>query len=387
MNKEMKRGLDECIELGELNLPRINQRWTVCSHGDGDGLCSASIALSSKRFIDADLIITHPMGIVHDIKEIESNLFISDIALDARTYKELYKKFETLIDKGYQVIYIDHHRIYGTPPKGVEMINDENCCASELVHKYFKEKKELKEYVDIYACIGCICDYYDNTQYIKKVMDKFEKRSLFLDAGILAQGLSIYRKKEMKEDLVREFVSGYIPCEIPALVSQAMQVTRNDKIGRNVIINNCCNCKYIAWCLNPPCGKSKSAHFASASKEKAIGLAIFYYQRRKVKEQPLYDLCFRGTNLVDLREIITPLALELGGSGGGHFNAVGSRVPTDLLGLMLYYIDLRVDAYLQTKTYNKLPLPPKDLSNIQYDKSVYDHFIDLKYYFKTQTEE
>ena len=375
----------ECSSLEELKLKQINKnKWTVCSHGDGDGICSAAIALSSTRMKDADLIITHPMGIAHDIRNIESNLFISDIALDQRTYKELYAQFKKLIHKGYQVIYIDHHRIHGKPPKGVEMINDESCCASELVHRYFTERKEVSEDVDIIACIGCICDYFDDTPYIKNVMNKFEKRALFLDAGIMAQGLSIYRTKATKEELVQLLVDGNIPCEIQKLVDQAMEVTHNDKIARSIIIHNCSSSKYVAWCLNPPCGKSKAAHFVSATQEKDIGLSIFYYARRKTQEVQLYDLCFRGTNTCDLREIVSPLALHLGGSGGGHFNAVGARVPIHLMGAMLYYIDLRVQQFYETKSYDNLPLPKStNINEIVYDKNIYDNFIDLKHDYKS----
>lgn len=382
----MKRIYSECTQLQPLSVKEINKGWTVCSHGDGDGICSAVITLSVPEFQSASLIITHPMGICHDIQSVQTNLFISDIALDARTYKDLYKKFEELISKGYRVVYIDHHRIYGTPPEGVEMINDETCCASELVHRYFKNQNVLPQTTDLFACIGCICDYFDDTDYIKKVIEKFEKRSLFLDAGIMAQGLSIYRRKEMKEDLVRQLVSGFIPCEIPALVAQAMDVTRNDKAAREVVITNSCASKYVAWCLNPPCGKSKAAHFASATMERAVGLAIFFYKRRKQKAVPLYDLCFRGTNVCDLREIITPLALALGGSGGGHFNAVGARVPVPLIGEMLCYIDLRIDQYLRTQSYDVLPLPSSATETITYDKNVYEHFIDLKHDYKGYEE-
>ena len=264
------------------------------------------------------------------------------------------------------------------------MINDESCCASELVHRYFTERKEVSDDVDIIACIGCICDYFDDTEYIKKVMNKFEKRALFLDAGIMAQGLSIYRKKTTKEELVRELVDGNTPCEIKQLVKQAMEVTHNDKISRDIIIHNCCSSKHIAWCLNPPCGKSKAAHFVSATQEKDIGLSIFQYTRRKTKEVQLYDLCFRGTNTCDLREIISPLAFHLGGSGGGHFNAVGARVPVHLLGVLLYYIDLRIDVFYTTKDYQNLPLPSLENENgIVYEKKIYDKVIDLKYDYKS----
>ncbi|ELP89760.1 hypothetical protein EIN_424520 [Entamoeba invadens IP1] len=376
---------ESASKLGDIGrLPVVKKdKWTICSHGDGDGVCSAAIALSVPRFKNADLVITHPMGINHDIRDIETNLFISDIALDARTYMLLYAKFESLLGLGYQVIYIDHHRLLGTPPDGMEMINDESACASELVHKYFTRRNELPEMCDLLACVGCVCDYMDETDYITDVMNKFEKRSLFLDAGIMAQGLSVYRKKETKEHFVRQLVSGLIPCEIPELVYRALEVSKSDKDARRAVIENTCCSEYIAWSLNPPCGKSKAAHFSCSTKEKMVGLAIFYYKRRKEKEVPLYDLCFRGTSTVDLREIITPLALFLGGSGGGHANAVGSRVPVSKLPLMLYYIDVRMKAYFKSKTYTNLPLPNND-ANEKFDEKIYNNFIDLKSWFKVE---
>ncbi|KAL7715305.1 DDH domain-containing protein [Entamoeba marina] len=353
----MRRSSDELCKLDPLNLPikkRLSNKWTVVSHGDGDGICSAVLALSSKKLTKSDLIISHPMGLNHDIKNVQNNLFISDIALDARTYK-IYEDF----------------------PLGVDAIVDEKCCASELVHRYFSEKNQLPHSVDIFACIGSICDYYDNTPYILDLMNKFEKRSLFFDAGIMAQGLSAYRKKEMKEALVLEMVNGHIPCEIPDMVDQAILVTKNDKVARTIVINNCCGSEHIAWCYNPPCGKSKAAHYVSAELNKSVGLSIFYYIRRKQNVEALYDLCFRGTNSVDLREIITPLAIALGGSAGGHFNAVGSRIPVSLLGVLLFYIDKRITEFNKTNNYSLLSLPNLDHLP-SYDASIYDKLVDLK---------
>ena len=38
------------------------------------------------------------------------------------------------------------------------------------------------------ACIGAICNSMDNTPLMQELMIQFERRGLFLDAGLLSQG-------------------------------------------------------------------------------------------------------------------------------------------------------------------------------------------------------
>ena len=83
-----------------------------------------------------------------------------------------------------------------------------------------------------------------------------------------------------------------------------------------------------------------------------LGISI-----RKINhKRNLADITIRGRNLIDLRQIIPPIANSLGGSAGGHSNAIGVRIPDRNILMFLRAVD------------NKLSeleiIPPKSLKEL-----------------------
>lgn len=299
--------------------------WFIFAHGDCDGVCSASLALSVKK--DAKVFFTNPAGLLQDLKQVkDENLIITDIALTSSYKEEIISELKRISSKS-EVLYFDHHplpsdlsaeEIPATLVRG-----DNDSCASELVYTYFKDKldPELSR-VMVYGAIG---DYSDNTKVVKMVLNEWDKRELYLEAGILVKVLEGSRKRDydFKRSLVLYLSQNKLPSLSEELVKIAVQESVLDEQMREVVrknikvVGNIAYVKDISWSLG------KAATYARVYGKTIVGVAA---EQRK----EYIDMSIRSTALDNLYEIVSRVAESLNGTGGGHKNAAGSRVPKDL---------------------------------------------------------
>lgn len=305
----------------------------ILTHGDGDGICAAALTKMVPYYRSASVFITHPMGLAKDLLGIDEETIILDVAIDEQAFQEVSNLLD-IIAKKSRVLYIDHHELPQPLPQSVEVIRREGMSATELTYRYFY--KYLPEYASHFACIGAICDYLDDTAFMEELMHQYERRSLFLDAGFLAQGLSGFRRNyDGMRMLIDRFSQGHYPCEVKKLVKSAIKTSIADKQAREFVLQNYDTKENIAWIKNPKASQSKSAHWIVADSNKVVGLAI----TERKSNNHILDIATRGRNLVNLREIIPELASKYGGSGGGHPNAVGARIHSRYLNDFLNDLD------------------------------------------------
>jgi RecJ-like exonuclease len=309
----------------------------ILTHGDGDGICSAALVKMTKEFKEAEVRFTHPMGFADDLRGIEEEVVICDIAIDERAYETVCKELNYLATH-FSVLYIDHHRLPGKLPQKVSLVHQEYVSATELVFRHFYY--QLPKTADRIAVIGAICDYLDHTPLMMELRNRFERRTLFLDAGLLAQGLKNGNSYDEMRNLVLEFSNGLYPCENKKLVDTALNTTRKDKDARLKVIKLYNKGKKIAWIINPPASKSKAAHWVMGDSGSIIGLTVRFHSTKA----EIADITIRGRNLIDLRTIIPKIALNLGGSGIGHANAIGCRIPREKTDQFLKIVDTTIDA-------------------------------------------
>ncbi|MCF2139213.1 MAG: DHH family phosphoesterase [Candidatus Lokiarchaeota archaeon] len=310
---------------------------TIITHLDADGVCSASLVRMVKEFHNSYVYFSHPAGLLHDLRVIpKDDLIICDIALDQRSYLEIFQIFEEFT-KEYSIIYIDHHAQPEGMPNKVINVHDPNVSATELTYRYFYH--QLPKRADFIALLGSICDYLDDSPLMQRLMHHYERRTLFLDAGLLAQGLKKYGKKahyEKLRDLIKAFSHGKSPCDIPELTQAAINATKSDNSKRSLILSLYHTEKNIAWIQDPPSmSYSKIAHWIMGDSGKHLGLAIRTLNSKRL----LVDITIRGWRKIDLRKFIPEIAMKLGGSAGGHANAVGVRLPQKKCQLFLRMLD------------------------------------------------
>ncbi len=311
----------------------------ILTHGDGDGICSAALIKMVPMYKNAEVFFTHPMGIVHDLRKIEDDVIICDIAVDIRAHSELYEQLMRLVEQQFNVMYFDHHTLPGDLPEEIVLVYDKRVCATELVYRYFYYK--LPHNASRIALIGAINDYMDKTHLMSELMYHYERRSLFLDAGILAQGISAFgRDYNGMRRLVEEMGNGKYPVELKNLVKNALNTTRNDKYAQKEVLKHYKTGNHMAWVKNPSASRSKAAHWIMGDAGKVIGITVLNHHSRP----DMADLTIRGRGKVDLREIVPKIAMKMGGSGGGHPNACGCRIPMSKLDIFLQILDSTLGA-------------------------------------------
>ncbi|MEM0162604.1 MAG: DHH family phosphoesterase, partial [Thermoproteota archaeon] len=199
---------------------------------------------------------------------------------------------------------------------------EDDSCASELVYSYFRDKlnPELSR-VMVYGAIG---DYSDNTKIVKEVLSEWDKRELYLEAGILVKVLEGTKKRDydFKRNLVLYLSQNKLPSLNEELIKIAVQESVLDEQMREVIrvstrvVGNVAYVKDIPWSLG------KAATYARVYGKTVVGVAA---EERK----EYVDMSIRTIALDNLYEIVSRVAESLNGTGGGHKNAAGSRVQKD----------------------------------------------------------
>ena len=79
------------------------------------------------------------------------------------------------------------------------------------------------------AMYGAIGDYEDMTPGVRELIENWDKRSLYYQAGTLSQGIEIGRRDyDFKRGLVRQLAQNILPSEIGVLAKNALIAARHE---------------------------------------------------------------------------------------------------------------------------------------------------------------
>ncbi|MEM2612011.1 MAG: DHHA1 domain-containing protein [Thermoproteota archaeon] len=299
--------------------------WIILAHGDCDGICSASLATAAKK--DVKIIFTSPANLLFELKSIPegNNVIIMDVALTHKYKNEIVLELKRLCSSG-EVIYLDHHPLpsrLSLRKIPVKTIKSKGACASELTYVFFEE--ELNPEMSRVAIYGAIGDYSDNTPRIKELLKKWDKRELYLEAGILVAALEGVKKRDFgfKRNLVNYLSENRLPSSDRNLVEIALRESEKDEKMRQVVKNSVKRHGRVAYVINIGWSLGKATTYARAYADALVGVAA-----EEIDEN--IDMSVRSVSLNNLHKIVSKVAEELGGVGGGHANAAGARIPKGL---------------------------------------------------------
>ncbi len=297
----------------------------ILTHGDGDGICAGAIALS--RFPDAKVFFTKPVSLLKDLQGEagEDRIIICDIALTRRDAGEIIK---FLKGKG-EVLYFDHHPV----PRGIRerdvrdsvklYVHDLNVSASELIYRHYQ--KDLPKERVWPALYGAIADYSEDTDFVRESMSDWDHRTIYFEVASLVLGIKSnkFSRYEEKRRVVRTMASGGNPSDVRGLVDSAKWAVKREfriygfvkkgakKLGRTGYVTDL-----------PMFGfRGPSALFAATVTGSPVGLCI--YTRRKYLDVTIR----KRTGNFKLNLLAEKAAEYVGGSGGGHMEAAGARIP------------------------------------------------------------
>lgn len=291
----------------------------IFTHGDCDGMCSGALALAANE--GAAIHFTNPVAILDDLGQAEGadRVIVCDIAINPHFAPALVKKIDLLAKKA-EVIYIDHHP---RPPElsGSWLVHDVHACASELTYMHFRGS--LDPDMSRVALYGAIGDYMDHTPLARELSATWDRRSLYYEAGTLAQGIEIGRRDyEYKRDLVKLLADNALPSGIETLARNAVRASRLEEELRRRIERDVVRLNNVSYVIDQEGFISKGAIYAHIYGGTCVGVAAEYLETKDV-----YDVSARAKCDLDLNRLVGEAAKKNGGTGGGHPHAAGGRIP------------------------------------------------------------
>ncbi|MFW9909127.1 MAG: DHHA1 domain-containing protein [Candidatus Thorarchaeota archaeon] len=298
----------------------------VLSHGDADGITSG--AISMLAFPGSTFYFSKPSQIHSDLyrisKDRPDSVCISDIAVNEMHMDHILRALDRFPDSS-KIIWIDHHPIGKKNLKELEdrgeIIHEIGCAASELAYRRFQN--EVPEYALRLALYGAIGDYCDGTPFAQLHFEDYDKRTLYLEAGLLVQALQEIDYKKESKDLLHELTLGVAPSAMNNIVELAMKATRIEHEVFRYVKANARKLGRVGYILDMPIQgyRGKSAKFAAYVTDSNIGISA------KSTEDEV-DMSIRRRALeVDLNQALNKILPELiDAHGGGHPAAAGATM-------------------------------------------------------------
>jgi RecJ-like exonuclease len=313
----------------------------ILTHADTDGLCSGALALSI--YPDAEVIFTNPVEIAEDIRNARKHdrVIACDVAIDISVAPVLKRTIDRIAAEK-DVVYIDHHPL----PRGFSaswLIHRLDACGSLLTFNHFRDA--LDPDMSRVAMYGAIGDFRDTTPLAMEMAERWDKRSLYYEAGTLSQGIEIDHKNlGYKRALVRQLAVNKLPSQMEGLTEKAVLASRLEETLRQRVERTVRQMTHLAYVVDPDGFISKAAIYARIYGSRPVGICAEYHDNKQV-----YDLSARAEAGVDLNILLNLAATRFGGHGGGHAAAGGGRIPAKSLDEFLAYLDILLGDALEEK--------------------------------------
>jgi single-stranded-DNA-specific exonuclease len=297
----------------------------IIAHEDADGICSAALVKMSDPA--SKVFFSKPCSLLHDLDQMDARreIVVLDLALCELAKEQIVSRLSRW---GGRVTYIDHHpdTAVSFPRQSSVEVLAGDVSASELTFTHVGSG--LRREAERVMLMGAIGDYEDLTPFCVDRLNRWDKRSVFLQAGFLCGALEVTRADhEFHRQIVDLLASCRPPCEDSRIVAYAVKASELEESFRQRVEKNAQKLGRIGvvYDLDGPAGKG--ATYAAAASAVSIGAYVDKDMRRGIA-----DISFRVIDRsVDLNRILRTVAPKLGASGGGHPEACGARVPLDKL--------------------------------------------------------
>jgi RecJ-like exonuclease len=324
-------------------LPEI----VVMSHKeDADGLCSA--ALVSAAFNANSVVLSDYPSLIPKLERLASKkidrLFICDLGLSKRNEQQFVDILSKMTAAGTKVTYIDHHDISketvaGLKKAKVTLVHTIKECTS--VQAYRKYKKRLPEGATFLAAMGALTDYMEAKPAASKIVPRYDRQFLMLEATSLSYMISASQKDEdFLVRMVDVLAKGRYPHDVKGGFELAERYAKKVASAVETIRGGIVKLDNLAHAPSTvELSSSMVVNFVLGSSEKPAAMVY------KLKDDiGSYVVSIRGSKKckVHLGRIVNEVATNLGGSGGGHDRACGAVIPKAKLDEFVKILDGRI---------------------------------------------
>ncbi|NIP40622.1 MAG: hypothetical protein GTN37_02820 [Candidatus Aenigmarchaeota archaeon] len=297
----------------------------ILTHSDSDGICAGAIALS--KFPRSEVFFTKPVSFYDDLNSKDVNrIVITDIAIPRRDISDVLKLLEGKSEKS-EILYFDHHPLPHKVKKKLEdmlrVYVNGNASASELIYRNFqKEIPKERVWIAIYGAIG---DYSQHTEFVEERIKSWDARALYFEASAIVLGIkdSKFDDYDSKRLIVRTLANGNNPSDVPGLVKAAKRVVNEEFDLYDMVKKHAKKSGDVGFVKDVHFFgfRGPSALFSATVTDSRIGLAV-YLRRNHL------DITMRSRDYsIPLNHLAEEAGEKVGGSGGGHPQASGARIP------------------------------------------------------------
>jgi len=309
-----------------------NQKTMILTHADCDGMCAGAIALA--RFPGSGVFFTKPVSICDDLRNVDAErIIICDIAVN----KADQEKFAAaLAAKRAKVMYFDHHPASNEFKRQISgalslLVHDEKSSASELIYRHFE--KEIPKEMIWPALYGAIGDYSEDTDFVRKNITSWDKRSINFEVCVISLGTKNdeFSTYDAKRNVVRTLAEGRSPSEIDGLVSSSADAVKREFQLYKIVKKKAKSAGKIGYLTDTPSFgfRGPAALFAATATGKPVGICVY-------KRERYLDITIRAREPnIPLNTLAEKASGAVGGSGGGHESAAGAKIPFGTLELFL----------------------------------------------------
>jgi RecJ-like exonuclease len=301
---------------------------------DVDGIGSAALVVAATG---ADVLLSNYDSITHDLGKVPPDVdqfVLCDMGADNADVDEFISKMKSIASRA-SVTYIDHHFTSEATMRrlrraGVKLVHDELECAAMLTYKTFKDA--LPERARMVALLGAVTDYMDDSPMASRLMEQADRHFILLEATMLAYAVAKKGdEKGFPEMLVSELSKMKHPHEIPGVPGYALeQLATVVKLGEEVKRKGKKIGK-LAYMVTSEHSNGSVSKLLIGAFQVPVGVAL------KEEKKGWYEVSLRCTSEcgVHLGKTIARISSGLGGSGGGHSNAAGCRIPVRMMDEMI----------------------------------------------------
>ncbi len=290
---------------------------------DTDGICSAAIVKMARK---ANIMLADYGDLSETLAQAGNpdELYICDLGLSEKTFGDFLEHTSRIARRG-SVEYIDHHPLKEEFRKKIEasgvkvMHSTDEACA---VLTYLRFRENIPRKASVLAAFGAIGDHMDFRPEASTIIENHDRLFLLFEATILSHALAIMTKNRSSlPQLVQTLSERKLPHQIDKLVRYAAKQASVVSKLASKIERDGKKMSNLAWAWSDQSAGGTVANLLLGAFDASVGVALR-------KEEGFVELSARASSKCgkNLGEVISSLASEMGGFGGGHPRASGARI-------------------------------------------------------------
>ncbi len=309
-------------KIGKITKTKKTKTLCISHKEDADGISSAALI---KQAFGGDCVLVDYPGLEDALEPLRNDeklkkLFVCDLGLNKQNSDYFVDLLTDLRKKSISVTYIDHHdldsKIINKLKKiKVKVIHDITECTAVLTYNTFKKK--LTEHSPFIAACAAITDYMEDRPIASELLQMYDRQFALISATVLTYNIVGHQKDvDYLLYLVDELCDSKYPHEIPNTYEFAqIQVKKLAEVLSKV----------------------------RESMKTAKKIAYMEVHKERV-DKGIYAVSVRGSPAckTHLGRLVSSIAANLGGSGGGHNKACGAVIPKEKIKKFLQEMDLKI---------------------------------------------